>query len=234
MIKNIFLLGAVSFSAVFILSGCVNNAPEEATQVNIQETKTQEELPVEAELEKVEKVEDEIMTEEVSTKRYEDEKLKITFDYPAEWGELEYGDNEQYCVLTRGISIKGKSSFFSAANNIKPCEFGVNGWQSRNLFFADQEFVDALCENERWEKQSCKIKTNASGVTYAKTIGNIITYVKEFGEEVAPVYYIFNPNSDYSSIVLSTGKTFVDGALVESDVTEEQLDVLVESLEFIE
>ncbi len=83
MVKNIFSLVAVSFMTVFILSGCVNDAPEEVVKENGQEDKIQEEiseepLDVEVWLEKAGETEEYIIKFHYTL--INDNKLKESYD----------------------------------------------------------------------------------------------------------------------------------------------------------
>lgn len=160
--------------------------------------------------------------DDTSLKSYENKTLNISFSYPQDWGDVsQKKDGTDHIAL----SVFESSVVFLAADNGGESVARGAYWGDSAELIDSQNYVNNLCDT-KGEAQSCEIKTNSSGVQYAKVVEEVF---QMGGGTIGTNYYIYNPNSEFRGIILSTDR------LREKDVSdlESKLQNLVDSLYFI-
>lgn len=130
-------------------------------------------------------------------KSYESDTLNIAFSYPQDWGNIsQEKDGTDHIAL----SVFEKSIIFLAADNGSESVGRGAYWGDSAGLIDSQGYINNLCDTKN-EAQNCEIKTNPTGVKYAKVVEEVF----KFGDPTIETnYYIYNPNSKFRGIILST------------------------------
>lgn len=130
-------------------------------------------------------------------KSYENKTLNISFSYPQDWGDV---SQEKDGTDHISLSVFKSSIIFLAADNGGESVGRGAYWGDNAELIDSQSYINNLCDTKS-EAQSCEIKTNSSGVKYAKVVEEVL----KFGDPTIETnYYIYNPNSEFRGILLST------------------------------
>lgn len=158
---------------------------------------------------------------------YSNDQLKISFSYPKEWGLIE--EKTELPLIGQITLVFSDDIFLSASNGYRNADRG-GYWGDYAYFLNDQSTITDFCKEpftypERIK--SCAILTNNNGIIYAKTQEEICTEGGCSG--LAVNYYLYNPNSEFRGLVISSDR-LKDNNILE---LEEKLDELVNNLNFV-
>lgn len=165
---------------------------------------------------------------DTSLQEYKNDGLKLAFTYPKDWGVITEGDRFPYVGQ---IILRLFDTTFLAANN----DFGGGDrggyWGDYAWFIGNQSSIINFCNDpfqfpDRIE--SCSILQNENGISYAKTQEEICSEAGCSG--IATNYYLYNPNSEFRGIVISSA-FLRDNNISRLDT---QLDELVQSISFLQ
>ncbi|MDP2631339.1 MAG: hypothetical protein Q8P30_01050 [Candidatus Uhrbacteria bacterium] len=155
---------------------------------------------------------------------YQGEELGLSFEYPAKWEEITEDTDHGHFILKAG-----DDTFLSADNYPYEGPDRGFGWTDLAVLIEGSESIDNFCENPIFPQNNirdCEVLTNTNGVTYVKTLEEMQAEGGLLG--IAHNYYLFNPNADFSGIVISS--IWLD----ENNLfnLENTLDRLVKSIKF--
>lgn len=165
--------------------------------------------------------------QEESSIQYQNDRLKLKFSYPRAWGAITEKDE-----LPRigQITLRLSGDIFLAADNSYHEGGRGSYWGDYGTFLKNQASITNLCNKPFASPErvkSCSILQNANGISYAKTQEEICT---EGGcDGIATSYYLYNPNSEFKGIVISSDR------LRHNNIPqlEMNLDELVKSISFV-
>lgn len=170
----------------------------------------------------------------VTTKTYRDNELGIAFDYPASWGEITTENERGKCSASysaddcnfRNLLFE---EMYSAAIFLSAETKGHHDNPvGRGAFWGD--YAGNITSNyltECRQNQNCSVVENSNGVSLAMYDAD--PPPEEIGYQPER-YYIYNPNSQYYGLVLSSHR--LDGFSPENNRLFKE--VIVESLRFLE
>jgi hypothetical protein len=154
-------------------------------------------------------------------KSYKNGTLNVAFSYPQDWGNVSQ-ENEGTAHISLSV-FEAATIFLAAYNDDEGPDRGAY-WGDMAKLINSQSYINSLC-NTKSEAQSCEIKTNSSGVKYAKVVEEVI----KFGDPTVETnYYIYNPNSTFRGIIISTERLREKGI----ENLEQKLQNLIESFYF--
>lgn len=154
-------------------------------------------------------------------KSYENKTLNVSFSYPQDWEDVSQEKNGTDHI---SLSVFESSIIFLAADNGGESVARGGYWGDGAELIDSQSYINNLCDTKN-EAQSCEIKTNSSGVKYVKVVEEVF----KFGDPTIETnYYIYNPNSGFRGIILSTERLRTKNI---SDL-ENKLQNLVDSFYF--
>ena len=164
-----------------------------------------------------------IQTKDLQT--YNNDELKISFNYPNEWGQLVQKDEPDH------IALQVNNRIFLGTDNGED-SLGRGGyWGDPANLIVNQEYINNFCN----DKSDCEIKTNQQGITFAR---NIEKEYSTFGSDPveAVFYYLFNPKSEYRGVIISGVNLDNDNILVGENIQfdESDMELLIDGLNFID
>jgi len=158
---------------------------------------------------------------------FENEELKVIFEYPKKWGKHDFNNKWNLGITFDKISdnyeLPGSGLVFVATNPTEGPIDGMGGsWILDGYGLKTEDDFKKLCPEEN---ETCKVYKNKNGIIVIKKYE-----LPSLGaNNKTNQYYIFNPNSLYSSIVISDclfNKEIIPNA-------EKEVEDLVNSLRFI-
>lgn len=158
---------------------------------------------------------------------YTNDRLKLAFSYPKDWGAITEKDE---LPLAGQVRLNISDEIFLVADNGERGGDRGGYWGDYASFIKSESDVTNFCGNpftfpERI--QSCNILKNNNGISYAKTQEEICTEGGCFGD--ATNYYFYNPNSEYTGIVMSSDR-LKDNNILDLD---KKLDEIAKGLRFL-
>lgn len=150
--------------------------------------------------------------------QFKNDDLKLSFDYPKEWGEISIKNEPDHISLAIDLDV-----FLGADNGGD--SMGRGGyWGDEAVLITDQNYVNNFCNG----KVDCQIMTNKSGIIFARE-KKLFDSLSDQNQRDSIFYYIFNPKSKFRGIILS------DEGLINMNIEsiESKIDSLVDSIEFI-
>jgi hypothetical protein len=160
---------------------------------------------------------------------FTNEDLNISFEYPTIWGKLNIlwnGENYLMATVFSNISKNENSGIVLAATNPLSNPPGRGAfWGDSGRTLKTEEDFKLLCPEQN---ELCKSYKNNYGITVIKKNEYVGVGIDAKGSKSSQ-YYIYNPNSLYSSIIVSDER--FDKKIVPN--AEKEVENLVNSLRFI-
>lgn len=200
------LISLLLFSAL-ILPACSNDIEENSNPTTNEPPKINEES---APIEEIEKPESNLLT-------HTDPVLKLSFQYPKEWGMVEtkdavtgqgVEDNPAYRLYFYSMDSNSSEPIFKGlflvANNLNiPLEDRDGYWGDEGRKISGVEAVDTYCKDMTVEEGgSCSTFQNTNGVKIVKYRANPASM--QGRKEMSDQYLFYNPNSVFSGVIMST------------------------------
>ena len=158
---------------------------------------------------------------------YTNKDLKLSFEYPAYWGEIISEDAGQIFFTFSNFNCDYDSPI--VMTNVKPNVeppgrggyFGDVGYELKN-----EDVIKNYCK----DKDTCEVFTNKNGITMAKH--NFIIATAGGPETDTPTnqYYFYNPNTPNAGVVISPGRLPYRDSIEDFD---ELFEEFVQSIKFI-
>lgn len=166
---------------------------------------------------------------------FENEELNLSFEYRTSWGKPELNwdswdkNNYSMYIIFPGIPVKserdGNVLILSAVNPLAELPGRGGSWAGLGWFIKNEDYLKELCSQQN---ESCKMYKNKNNISIVKKYEAVGTDGGS-NDFKSNQYYIYNPNSLYSGIVISDERI---KKTIFPDVEKEVSD-LVNSLRFI-